>query len=204
MLYFFMEKGDETRLWLGVLLILALGAGMYFGVRSYGPGAATGQAISTTSNVTVQVIISAAASPNLINGIEFGSIATLPATDVNATDNYNGGGAPPGDSTLYIAIDSQTNVNVDLCINATAPLTLGAGGPTIPLAGYTFNTATNPNPSGPAGSTSLSLTAQKAGLALTPGQSNYYRYWLDVPGSTVPGDYNNSLSFIAVQAGAPC
>ena len=199
-----MEKGDETRIWLGVLLILALGVGMYFGVGTYGPGVATGQAVSTTSNVTVQVIISMAASPNLLNWIEFGSIATLPATDVNATDNYNGGGAPPGDSTLFIAIGTDTNVAVDLCLNATAPLTLGQGVATISNTGYTFSNSTTTNPLGPSSTPSISLTSQKSGQGLTAGTNNYYRFWLDVPSSTVPGNYNNSLTFTAVQAGAPC
>ena len=59
------------------------------------------------------------------NDIQFDVVATLPPIDyVNATDNWNG---PGSNTTLWINISDDSNVNVTFCIMSDNPLQLKGG-----------------------------------------------------------------------------
>lgn len=192
-----MEKRDDHLLILGVFLILALGVGAYFGTRDMSFASFTGSAVNVSSQVSVQVIISAGPSTNLADGITFQDVDILPST-VNATDNENGAG---GGSTLYISIGPSTNVAVDICVNASAPLSNGPN--TIPIAGYTFSNSTvSTGPVGPPGVKTMSTSSYVKYSGATAGQDIYSRYFLNVPSGTAPGVYSNIINFAIVQQGS--
>jgi hypothetical protein len=52
--------------------------------------------------------------------------------------------------------------------------------------------------------TIFTFAGVKAGQTITPGNSTYYRFWLDVPAEVASGSYNNSIVFTGVEAGDAC
>ena len=102
-----------------VILVISLGMMFFENV-----GAMTGHATegSTPSEVTITSYLSIDMSANLTNqGIIFESPASLPATDLNATLNYNGSSS----STLYyINVSTDSNSAVDFCLKANQGLTI--------------------------------------------------------------------------------
>jgi hypothetical protein len=158
---------------------------------------------TTISNVTISYYLSISMSTNLTNGILFGSVSSLPATDINATHNYDDGGSA---SSMFLNVSTDSNVNVDFCIKANTDLTDSANGNIIGLGNETYNNATTTNASLPFPSTQTLLTTSyaKAGQNVTKGSFIYYRAWLDIPASQPAGDYNNSISFEGVRFGQGC
>ncbi len=155
---------------------------------------------TTISNVTVNKYVAIGLSTNLTEGILFGTLD--PGTsDNNATHNYDG---PGGETTYWVAISSDSNVNVDICIKDNAPLTRSGGSETIPNSNYTWNcstSATAPALPGTAISTSYAKTDC---TGIGGGNNAYFRFWLDIPAGQVPGDYNNTVYFKGVEAGQSC
>lgn len=133
-------------------------------------------------------------------GIDFGTISSLPVTNQNATGNYDG-----SDNTLYnISVSQDSNVNVDFCIKADNFNT--SGGDEIGLGNYTFSNSSVSNATLPALGDAIAITAayQDVGQAVTPGNSDHYRFWLSVPAAQNPGKYNNTVYFQGVQTGTAC
>jgi len=157
---------------------------------------------SMPSNVSISKAISISFSNNLSEGIIFGTIASLPATNQNASHNYDG--ASNGTS-MYINVSLDGNTNVDFCIKANAPLT-SLGGDTLNVGNETYSNSTTTSISLPSLATknSLNLSYVKSGNNITTGGINYYRFWLDVPVAQYPGDYNNTISFKGIQTGISC
>ena len=159
--------------------------------------------LSTPSQAVINRIIAVALSPEFqTNGISFGTISTLPSTDTNAIGNNYG----TGTTTYYLEIDpTSTNVDIDFCIKASDNLdTIPASSTPIPLLGYTWTNNTIPppgdmlNPPDPAQSMSLrtDYEASQEGVShLSPNNFIYYRFYLDIPGPTDPGTYQNIVFF---------
>jgi len=164
---------------------------------------------NTTSNVTIQVYFAIDMSTNLSNGIEFGTISTLPVTSQNATDNHNGVnttvGSPANSSTsMWMNVSTDSNADVDFCILATTLNT--SSGDYIGLGNETYYNSSQTNHSLPAIGSETSITSSyvKAGPDVVAGNEVYYRFWLDVPAATPTGTYNNTVSFKGISAGGSC
>lgn len=176
------------------------------GVRTTGYATET----STTSNVTIQKYFSIDMSANLSEGIQFGSVSTLPATNINATHNYDGvnttvdaNGANQGTS-MWLNVSDDSNTNVDFCIKGDALNT--STGDEIGLGNETYANHTNTNSTLPVLADDVSLTTSYVGSGynITIGGDNYMRFWLDVPAGTASGTYNNTVYFKGVQTEGGC
>ena len=137
-------------------------------------------------------------SNNLSSGINFGTINSLPAIQLNATDNYI------GNITGYsIDVSNDSNVNADFCIKADNLNT--SAGDEIGLGNYTWEDDTVNNLTQPATfGTSFTQSYVVGTTNVAPAASNYYRLWLNISASQAPGTYNNTVSFQGVPNGDPC
>jgi len=156
---------------------------------------------SAISNVTISKYLSIDLSGNLSDGINFGSVNTLPAADINASDNY------AYNSTMFINVSTDSNTAVDFCIKANTHLTDTSSGSIIGLGNETYqnSSATNVTHPGPSSAAALLTTAYaKASLPTGQGNVTYYRLWLDVPSGIPSGNYNNSVSFKGVETTTSC
>jgi len=183
------------------VLILVFGAILLFSIAMLVIGnlKLTGNAISTVSNVTITSYLSIAMSPNLQEGILFGSVDTLPALNISASHNYDGGSSA---STMNISVSSDSNVDVDLCIKANANLQ-NAGTDIIGIGNETYSNSTSTSSTVPGIAQNVSLTTSyvKAGQNVLKGTSNHYRFWLNIPAAQATGTYNNSISFNGMATG---
>ena len=78
---------------------------------------------------------------------------------------------------------------------------------TIPIIGekYSFSTFTDAStPVGPAGSIPLTLTRTLTTSNIAPGETSYYRFWLDVPAGTATGTFTNDVIFTTQLEGTVC
>ncbi len=170
----------------------------------------TGGQVSSTESIyseaQIMKYISISTSGNLSAGIEFGTITILPATNANATKNYNGTlNESWNNETLYwINVSSDSSVNADLCVKADNLTTSGLD--EIGLGNYTWADNLTNNESWPSISTANQMTdVYVLGTEnITPGDLNYYRFWLSVPGGQPAGTYNNTVYFKAVEEGIGC
>ena len=165
----------------------------------------------TFSNVSITTYFSIAMSENLSDGIQFGSISSLPATDTNATHNYDGAnttldgaGANKGTS-MWMNVSTDSNSAVDFCINASATLST-TGADSFEVGNETYHNSTYTNSSSPNVTEQVALTAAwvKSGYNIAAGSDNYYRFWLDVPAAQATGTYNNTVEFKGVAIGGGC
>jgi hypothetical protein len=165
---------------------------------------------STVSNVTITTYFAIGLSLNLTQGIQFGEVATLPATNVNASHN-NDSINTTGDTAGYnygagywINVSTDSNSVLDFCIKADALNT--STGDEIGLGNETYSNHTVTNSTFPliGSETGLATGYVKSGDNIGIGSSNYYRFWLDVPAGTATGVYNNTVSFKGVTSTASC
>ena len=156
---------------------------------------------STVSNVTITSYLSISMSANLQEGILFGSVDTLPALNISASHNYDGGSSA---STMFINVSTDSNTAVDFCIKANAGLQ--TSGAEIGIGNETYSNSTSTNSTVPAIANNVSLTTGyvKNGANVAQGNSNYYRFWLNIPAAQAPGTYNNSVSFKGVATTVAC
>lgn len=162
-------------------------------------GAAVSQ--TTPSDATVGAYFAIASSDNLTQGITFESIVSLPATDVNATANYNNS----NQTGYFVTVSSDSNVNVDFCFKADSAFNT-EGGDEIGLGNWTYsqnatNNLTIPNLNA---AVEIRLNYSNGTTGVSPSNSNYYRFWLDIPAAQAAGTYNNTVTFKAVQTGNSC
>ncbi len=157
---------------------------------------------STPSNVSVSKYLAISFSPSLAEGIQFGSVSFLPATDVNATHDYDG---LNNGTTFYINVSTDGNSKVDFCIKANAGLT-SAASDVIGLGNETYSNSTSTNSTIPplTSQTALTTAYVKSGVGVAVGSNEYWRFWLDIPAAQPSGDYNNSVSFKGVVSGVSC
>ncbi|UCD07696.1 MAG: hypothetical protein JSW41_01865 [Candidatus Aenigmatarchaeota archaeon] len=203
---------ERLNLALSVLvLILAIAAiGLYsslYTLQTSIIGLATEQ--STVSEAVIAKYLAISKSGNLSDGIDFGNITSLPATDTNATMNFNSTEQPMNwaNETLYwIELSYDSNTNVDFCIRSTTFNT--TGGDEIALGNYTWNDSLINNYIKPNLTYSSPLydnNTYKKGLTnAAPGDNDTYRFWLDVPAYVNPGTYNSTVWFKGVPTGDPC
>ena len=157
---------------------------------------------STFSNVSIQKYLAISFSTQLANGIYFGSVASLPATNINGTQNYAG---PSNATQYYLSVSNDSNTQVDFCVKVNAGLTDPAAD-VIGLGNETYSTnVTSSNMTIPAlVETPMTLNYTKAAEKVAVGQDSYWRFWLDIPAGQASGDYNNSVYFRGVQATLAC
>ena len=155
-----------------------------------------------TSNVTLDKFLSVDFSSDLSDGIFFGSIASFPSLNTNATKNYN---ASNNGTTYYVNVSTDSNTNVDFCIKADGNM-VSLANDVILLANESYSNSTFTNSSIPLLSNELSFTTSyvKSGDNVLIGSANYYRFWLDIPTAQPSGDYNNTIYFKAVSTGNNC
>jgi hypothetical protein len=190
-----------------MFILLAIG----FVINEIGTGNMITGAV-VTSDITTYVSLSGYfsinASENLTtDGIRF-FINTLPSINKSAHGNANG--AAPNGTNTYLTVESDSNVNVKFCIKANDSLRFSNS--VIDTTNYFWadstaaNNATLPhlNNVGPAAGavniTNMSVDAS----TLAPGGSDYFRFWLSVPGAQTPGTYINQINFKGVQTGNLC
>ena len=156
----------------------------------------------TFSNVSVTKSLAILFSSNLSAGIQFGDVAILPSTNINATQNY---GDPDNGTEYYINVSTDGNTAVDFCIKAGGDLTSLASD-VLGVGNETYSNATLTNSSVPelSSEVALSLSYVKSGYNIAVGSVDYYRFWLDVPTAQPSGDYNNTISFKGIQTGVGC
>ncbi len=194
------KKSDWYNMILIIVIVVALGLLFFQNVS-----AITGHATydSTSSNVTIEYYLSLALCTNLSEGISFGNVSSLPATNMNGTHNYDGSLFTA--STYCVNVSDDGNTPVDLCLGATTDLTnsaldvIGIGNET-----YANWTATNASLPHIDNETALTTSYAKSGLAIAAGSVNYYRFWLDIPAAQPSGTYNNSVYFKGVTQSVAC
>jgi len=194
---------ERQKGWYKIILIAILVISLIF-LFFENVNAITGNVVegSTTSNVTIEKYLAIAFSTSLSQGIYFGSVDTLPATDINATHDYDGASSA---TTYYISVSGDGNSQVDFCLKANAPLTNNAT-EEIPLVGETYSNSSSSNSTVPVLGDQVSMTTSyvKSGNAIAAGSDNFYRFWLDVPAIQPSGEYNNTVSFKGVVTGLAC
>ena len=166
------------------------------GITGY---ATEGQAVS---NVTITSYLSIEMSTNLTEGILFGEVTELPATNINASHNYDGDSSG---STMYLEVSTDSNTNVDFCIRANDNLT-SSGLDTIGVGNQTYSNSTTTDAGTPSLTNELSLTTSyaKSGINIDRGGKLYHRFWLDIPAAQPAGTYNNTVHFKGVNTGGSC
>jgi hypothetical protein len=185
----------------------------FIGILSHYPnsessaGSVTGAATTTTaSSVTIQSYVAIAASANLSAGIDFGTIATVPALGLNATYNYNGTSNKTWtNETLYwISVSEDSNKAVDFCVLGEALNT--SGGDEIGLNNYTWSDSTSNNLTLPVqwGDTSMTTSYAAGSTNVGVGSNNYYRFFLNITAGQAAGTYNNTVTFQGVPNGDSC
>lgn len=161
--------------------------------------------VATTSNVTISVYFAIEMSTNLTQGIQFGTISTLPATNSNATHNYDGYNATEPLGTSFITnVSSDSNTAVDFCLKADTLNT--SAGDFIGLGNESYANHSTTNVTVPDVLQEVSFTTAyvSSGRGIAIGGENFYRFWLDVPAGTSVGTYNNTVSFKGVATGGAC
>ena len=159
---------------------------------------------STISNVTISKYLSIDMSTNLSTGILFGNITSLPATNQNASHNYDDGSEG---TTMAVNVSTDSNTRVDFCVRANDDLTDPSNQNYLEIQNETYSnsTLTNSTLPAPASETSLDKTTYiKAGENVSIGGATYYRFWLDVPVGTASGTYNNTVMFRGVETTLSC
>lgn len=143
--------------------------------------------------VTAALSIAIDLSANLSSGIVW-NVQSLPAFNLSAEEN-NG----DGDTFYYINISSSSNV--DVYVKADSDL-VSDGGNVIGVGNetYSFNLTDSTVPS--IVKTPLSLNFLPIITNLPAGFNVVYlKFFLNVDGGQAVGNYNNTLSFIAVENG---
>lgn len=192
------RKGDVWIAVFGLVFILALI--LLINQQANMTGYAT--TATTISNVTIQKYFAIEMSVNLSDGIQFGTISTLPATNQNATHNHDH--SDDSNSTMFLNVSDDSNTAVDFCILGEVLNT--SGGDEIEVGNESFANHTSNTAALPAVASEVSLTGSyaKCSSAVAAGSEHYYRFWLDVPAATSSGVYNNTVFFKGVETAAAC
>jgi hypothetical protein len=207
------KQEDRIFIFLNLLLI-ALTIGLMNNYNMF-EGTITGSA--TTSDATTYAIIanyfSINASTNMTtDGIKF-FISTLPA--INKSAHGNSVGDISNGTATFLTVEYDSNVNVKFCLKSND--SLRSADNIIDIYNYywsnsTINNGTMPH-LGDISALNIS-TAKTFGLnngtytqandVITPGSSDFFRFWLSVGASQNPGTYTNQVNFKGVQTGVAC
>ncbi|MFH1978210.1 MAG: hypothetical protein ABIJ92_02710 [Candidatus Aenigmatarchaeota archaeon] len=188
------------------LLVVFLWASM--SISTYTNAAETSTS-TTSTNASVSKNVAMSLSTNLSGGIDFGAV-NMNTGNNNATGNDDAG--PEGDSgnglrnsSYFITIDTDSNINVDLCIKDETALNT-SGGDWLNNGNYTWNDNTTAN-STEDNETEYVFETTYVKLNTTnlgSGGRTYLRFWLDVPNLQPAGTYNNTVYFKGVENGVAC
>ena len=155
----------------------------------------TGFATSTCSTTASAVVAEwfAVSSPGDIN---FGGLVH-DTTGNNAGSNNWGSSA----SGYYLQLSPNSNINAKTCIKS-----VNWDGPSaLALANLKWNSSTSSSSSVPgtpgSAMTTSYVTSQSS---ISPGDKDYYRFWMDVPSGQVAGDYNTTTTFKAITTSSSC
>jgi len=185
-----------------VLIIIFIASLLLLGFENI--CAITGHVTETTtpSQVTIMRSLAISFSSQLGEGIIFDEVRFLPATNVNATHNYDGIANASG---YFVLVSPDGNVPVDVCLRAEGPLTT-IGGDTIPLVGETYSHSKSSNITTPSVLLEAPLTTDYvlSSENIPLGGTGYLRFFLDVPTAQAPGDYSNNIFFKGTPTGAGC
>jgi len=157
---------------------------------------------TTESKATIQIYYAIELSSDL-NEVNFiiPNDNFLGTVNNNATKNYAGG----SDGTMYyVNFSADSNVNIDLCVRASGPLTGDVMNLDEGNISYSNSTLTNINIPKLSDAVRFTDTYAKAGENLAPSEIDYFRFWLDIPRALSPGVYNNTLFFESIQSGTSC
>ncbi len=191
-------KQKIYRLCLGIIIFLCL---ILITFENVGGVHAKVTSTDVSSNVSIAKSLAIEFSSGLSEGILFGDINFLPATNVNASHNYDG---PSNSTNLYINVSTDGNSAVDFCIMGNSGL-INAGGDEIGLGNETYSYYNMSNITRPTlNEFSLTQIYTKSGENIPLGGANYWRFWLDVPAGQPSGNYNNTVFFKAVETSASC
>jgi len=199
-----MKRGFENSLF-ALFIGLFIFSILMIAYQSFPKESMTGYDVSysTVSNVSIVTYLSISMSPNLTSGILYGSVNSLPASNVNATHNYDNGAQ---NSSMYMSVSTDSNTPVDLCIRSNDDMFDGVSN-RIGISNETYSNSSMDNLTAPGLGNEYRLNKtgyEKASLNVTQGSNYYYRFWLDVPAATASGDYNNSVTFKGVASGSAC
>lgn len=154
------------------------------------------------SEANITAYFAVAMSGNMSDGISYGTISADTNSN-NATDNYNDGSSG---STMYMAVSSDSNVPVDLCVKADGNLTSTDSEVDLNLANMVWDSDTSTDADTPSLASAVAMTNSYANTEtnVAGGSNAYHRFWLTVPIGQPGGTYNNTVSFGSVQTGQSC
>ena len=183
-----MQK-EKVYLW-AFIILLAFSALMIFIENDFFTGQVSQD--STISEVTISQYFSISLSSSLSSGIDFGTQNSTAATNLNATDNYNGS----SQTEYFITVSSDSNTPVDFTIWADGPLNT-SDSDEIGLGNESYHNSTTNTIGSPAVGSAVDLTTSPvpAGDNIAAGSKVFYRFWLDIPAATPVGTYNNTINF---------
>lgn len=146
---------------------------------------------SFKTDVTVMKSLAVSFSSELQGGIIFEDVHILPSENVNATKDYSG---ENNSTEYYVYLSSDGNSNANFCIKAENDL-FNSGGDFIGVRNESFSFSNFSNLSFPdlGNETSLTLNYSPFASSVFPGETEYLRFWLDVPLGQAPGVYNNTI-----------
>lgn len=194
------SRKDKANKALSVSLALLLVFGATMGLGLFGEElagitgfAVANQSIETTQTLEIQAYYAIDLSTS---NIQFGALEH-DTQDNNATLNYNAS----DESEYYIHLSNDSNVNAKVNISASGPMTNDAGnqigeGNMTWNSSYSISNSTDPALPG----TQMSTTEGVSSSTLTPGDKQFYRFWIDIPVGTPPGAYNNTITFESYQS----
>ncbi|MBU0530698.1 MAG: hypothetical protein KKC05_03415 [Nanoarchaeota archaeon] len=164
---------------------------------------------TTPSNATVSKNVAIALSTNLSTGIQFGSVNPASGNN-NATGNNDGGEGEAGDggpanSSYFIAISTDSNINVDICIrddwelNTSDDVVIRNGN-----YSWTDNSTSNSTEDNTTEFYMLTKYVKTNVTNMAGGARTFFKFWLDVPAAQAAGTYNNTVYFKGVENAVAC
>lgn len=182
-----------------IAFILAIGflvAGYFFILsRESMTGYATSDSQTGNLSASVQTYMACTWSDSTLD-VSFGSNLNPGSDDLNATDNYL---LTPG-TGYNVTVDALSTAAADVTISGN---NLVSGANVIQIGNVTWassETSATDALMVPGSSTPVTGSAVDIGTAVAVGSSMYYRLWLDVPSSTVAGDYVGNYTLSCQQA----
>jgi len=153
----------------------------------------SGFATTATSSVIGAANISSyyavSMSTDLTNDITFSSL--IHNTNDNSASSNNYGSSASG---YYLTLDADSNTATKTCIkgaNFYGPERLGLGN-------LTWNSSTSSSSTVPATpGTAMTTSYVTSQTSISPGDKDYYRFWMDVPSGQTAGSYNTTVTFKA-------
>ncbi|NCN51397.1 hypothetical protein GW931_00085 [archaeon] len=154
-----------------------------------------------TSNVSISKTLAISFSTELSNGINFGEVNFLPATNVDADKNFN----DTNETLYYVEVSPDGNVPIDICVKGDSNL-INVGGDFIPLNYETYSSSLSNNLTLPDVANEVSFTPIYfvSGNDVPLGEKLFYRFYLDVPAGQASGQYNNTVSFKGIAFDLTC